>query len=180
MEKDKIPIKNTLLNISKDISELENEKNLGKIVKEYNKINSDIKNASSRIHTLRHSFENNDFSLNDNKIKEEEYQEFLKELSEEEINKLINCDDLELQIEDYKKLLKKLNSCKEYLETKKINIIECDKNVENKEKEKEKEKEKKIQNLKPKPKIKSKVKKVSSSSSSSTKSNSSSGSESSD
>jgi hypothetical protein len=186
MEKDKKSIKNALGDISREILDIENEKNLGKIVKQYSKINTDIKNAGARIYTLRQVFENDDISLNKNEINEEQYQTYTKELSEEEINKIIGCEDLELQIEDYKKLLKKLNSCKEYLNSKKINIVECDKNIDKDDKD-IKENQKKNQKFKSKPKpknsinsINSKKKNLSSSSSESESINSDSSTSSSD
>jgi hypothetical protein len=141
-------IKILLCDISNEITELENEKNLGKIVKSYNKLNNDLKNTNTKIQILKQNFEQKSDEKQESKdnkisleIKEDEYLQFANELSEEEISKIINCDDLEVQIEDYKKMLKKLNLCKEYLESKKMNIIECDKE-QDKKKDKDKDKEK--------------------------------------
>jgi hypothetical protein len=125
---DKKPIKLILADISKDISELETEKNLGKIIKQYNKINTDIKNTSSKIYSLKQKFDEEIVSntTDIDQITEEQYEQFSKELSGEDVNKILSLEDLDTQIDEYKKLLKKINSCKNYLESKKMKIIECD------------------------------------------------------
>lgn len=122
-------IKVTLNEITKEISNLETEKNLGQIVKQYNKINDDIKKTSLVILDLQNKIRSFDtMKIEDQNMlimNDDEYELYEKELSNDEINKVINCDDLEMQIEIYQKMLYKLNSCKMYLENKKTVIIEC-------------------------------------------------------
>jgi hypothetical protein len=124
-------IKDTIYNISKNLSNLDNEKNLAKIVKKYNKNNTEIKYVQEKICELKQEFENcitmpNIINLDD--INEKQYQIYYKELCENTINEIINNGDLELQIEEYKKNLEKINYCKKYLESIKIKIINCDNN----------------------------------------------------
>lgn len=130
-------MRDKLSEISKEISNLEKEKNLGQIVKQYNKINDDIKKTSSLIHELQNkirSMDNGNPEENKNTeiMNDDQYEIYEKELSNEEVNKILNCEDLEIQIENYKKMLRKFNSCQNYLEGKKTIIIECDNTIEDK------------------------------------------------
>jgi hypothetical protein len=128
---DKKSVNSMLNEISKDINELEDEKNLGKIIKQYNKINNDIKTASNKLSTLTRLFEDDNTLMNNCcEINDEEYDKYIKSFSENEINKIMENDDLEKQIEEYKILQKKINQCKKYLDSRKTNIIECDKKQE--------------------------------------------------
>lgn len=128
---DQKKIKQSLNEISNDISQLEKEKNISVIMKQYNKINTDIKNTSSKIYKLKNKFEDINKGNDKNNITEEQYEEIKKKLSEDEIAKILNCDDLDLQIEEYQKMHNNIELCKKYLESKKINVINCDEIVAN-------------------------------------------------
>jgi hypothetical protein len=139
-------IKDTLTGICKDISSLEKEKNLGKIVKNYNKINDDIKNTFQIIHELQNkirdlekigSEQNNIIEIFD----DSQYESYEEELSNNKIDNIINNDNLAEQIDCFKNLITKLNSCKKYLESKKTIIIDCGKEcIENKNIDQDKDK----------------------------------------
>jgi hypothetical protein len=119
-------IKLLLDNVSQKIEDLDQEKNIDKILKQYNKNIEDIKFINDNILLLKHKFENNIIDISQI-ISEEQYEIYCKELTEEKINKIIDCDNISEQIEEYKHTHALMNQCKKYLESKKINIVECDK-----------------------------------------------------
>lgn len=123
-------LKVSLQNISKEVDDLEQEKNIGKIMKNYNKINNDIKKLNNYITTIKKEFENSDLEIKE--ITEEElFQKYSAEITDEITEEILKEENLETQIEKYKIMLGKINSCKKYLETQKLNIIECDKSNNN-------------------------------------------------
>ena len=73
---EKKTIKSSLNIISKDINDLESEKNLEKIVKQYNKINMDIKNTGGKIHKLKLKLE--DDNVSGDEINDDLYEKLLK------------------------------------------------------------------------------------------------------
>jgi hypothetical protein len=121
-------LKQSFENIAQNIKELEEEKNMGKIIKQYNKINSDIKNTNAEILSLKKEFEDNENQETTELIDDETFQKYVQEINDEKIQKILNDENIKTQIEEYKKITIKINCCKKYLESKKINIIECDKN----------------------------------------------------
>jgi hypothetical protein len=144
--------------IKDKIKELEDEKNISNIIKKYNKINSDIKVLNTEILNLKKEFE----EIGEDKeeeIGEETFKKYSEEISDDKINKILDEVNLKLQMDEYKKIILKINACKKFLESKKMNITECDKN------DTQKQTKTKIQ-FNPKKKTTSKNKKYSSSSNS--------------
>lgn len=133
--------KNKIEDITKEIKELENEKNIGNIMKKYNKINGDIKTLNTEILNLKKEFE----EMSDTEgaeISDETFEKYNGEISDEKINNIINDKNLKSQIDEYKKIILKINSCKKFLESKKMSITECDKKqtIDTKNKNKKKSK----------------------------------------
>ena len=156
-------LKKSFENIAQNIKELEEEKNMGKIIKQYNKINSDIKNTNTEILSLKKEFEDSENQESSELIDDETFQKYVQEISDDKIQKILGDENIKTQIEEYKKITKKINCCKKYLESKKINIIECDKNDDNNKKETNKT----LKNYENKKKETKKKKNISSSDSSS-------------
>ena len=127
-------MKNILDSISKNITELDSKINLVTFIEKYNKINLDIKSVDSQIEILKKKFEDTttlQLSQPQNELTEEQYLDYLKDISENEIHKIINCEDIDSQVDQYKNLLHKINLCKKYIELKKMKIIECDNIIDN-------------------------------------------------
>jgi hypothetical protein len=127
MEKEKkTNINEDLITVSKRINQLQEEKNLSVIMKEYNEINSKIKKMLTKVNKLKTKFEEN---INNDKkdIDDEKYEDYLKIFSSDNIDKIISSNDIDYQITEYRKLVKSADNCKQYLENKKLTIIECDK-----------------------------------------------------
>lgn len=116
-------MKSSLEAISNDIEKLDTEKNLDCKIKLHNKINSNIDIMKNKLILLKDNIDTNLESLSQDNIDENTYSLYLNEISDDELNKIMNSDDLDLQIEKYKILINKINLCKKYLESKKMQVI---------------------------------------------------------
>ena len=54
---------------------------------------------------------------------ENEYISYMDEISDKKIEEIMECDDLENQIESYLDIVKKIESCKKHLTSKKMKIV---------------------------------------------------------
>lgn len=117
----------TLINdISHDIEELSNKKNINDVSKLHTSIQTKIKNANTKVQKLRTKFETDDVEVTID-MTEDDYEKMVGKLSVSAIEKVLNSTDLEFQIDEYKKLATKIKSLVHYLENKKLKIVECDK-----------------------------------------------------
>jgi len=117
-------IEETLEEISDAINNLEKEKNLSKLIKKKETNNTKLDDLTIKLNEIKTKFEEN---INDNiEIDDEKFEKYISKLTAES-DKILKIENLEQQIDEYKKFYKKLNSCKTYLENKKITIVECDK-----------------------------------------------------
>lgn len=124
-------IKNMLEDITKEITLLDDEKNLYKMTKQYDKISNSLKKSGKMIHKLNDKFKSININNTDNNIDDVQYELYTNEF-ENEIEKIINNENLEYQIENYEKISNKLDLCKKYLESQKMIIINCDQDTKNK------------------------------------------------
>ena len=112
--------------ISNDIEELSNKKNINDVSKLHTSIQTKIKNANTKIQKLKTKFETDDVEITTD-MTEEDYEKMIGKLSGSNIEKVLNSTDLEFQIDEHKKLATKIKSLIHYLENKKLKIVECDK-----------------------------------------------------
>lgn len=114
-----------LNSIVQDINKLENEQNLGKLLASHNKIKNKIIKLNNKITNLKAQVDN-EYEFEPKELSDEEY-----ELLIQEIYQLLNNNSetlIEKQVEEYISLITKIHYCKTYLQTKKLTIVECDKN----------------------------------------------------
>ena len=117
----------TLINdISHDIEELSNKKNINEVSKLHTSIQTKIKNASTKVQKLKAKFETDDVEINID-MTEDDYEKMVGKLSGSNIEKVLNSTDLEFQIDEHKKLAARIKSLIHYLENKKLKVVECDK-----------------------------------------------------
>jgi hypothetical protein len=120
----KKPIKSLLLDISSNIEQLEDEKNIGNILKTHENVNKKIKNAEMQLNKLKNKFEKTEFESK--QLSDTQYEKIINNLSTLNIESLCETKDLETLIDDYYELQSQINSCNEYLKKKKSQIINCD------------------------------------------------------
>lgn len=108
-----------------EIKSMDNEKNIGIIMKKYNKINDDIKILNSEILNLKKEFEETSENTNV-EIDDETFKKYSEEISDEKINIVLDEKNLKKQIDEYKKIVFKINACQQFLESKKMNVVEID------------------------------------------------------
>lgn len=119
-------IEESINEISQNVGELSSKKNINEVMKLHNDINKKIKNTSKEIQKLKVKFEENT-EENTLDINDTNYEKIVTKLINNDIDKMINSDKLEYQIDEYKKIYNKIKQCINFLESKKITIIECDK-----------------------------------------------------
>jgi effector-binding domain-containing protein len=116
-------------NIAKKVSELSNKKNINEIMKLRSKNDSLIKNTFAKLKKNKTQFESDDIEVNKN-MTDEDYEKVSSTISDDETAKIKHSAELEVKINAYKKLAKKINSCIHFLENKKMTIVQCDDNLE--------------------------------------------------
>jgi len=126
-------INDDLCEITNDLKQLEKEKNINEIMKKYKLIDIKIKTMNLKLQSLKSFFEEPLENTDDIDecpnivIDEQSYDNIMKEITYDYIEKLCNNGNIENQIKESKNIEMKLNSCVRYLENKKTNIIYCKK-----------------------------------------------------
>jgi len=121
--------------ISKEIDNLEEEQDLNQKMKKYEEIKKSIKECYSLLKSLNKKIstkKEKEKEKDKNKEKEKDnvsgidedvYVSYMNEISDEKVEENMECDDLEKQIEFYLDIVKKIDSCKKHLTSKKMKII---------------------------------------------------------
>jgi len=118
-------IKKEIDDISNDVSELSNKKNMSDIMKLNNTIATKIKNTQNKIHKLKTKTETPDANIE--LIDGATYEMLSTELGNSDIDKILNMNNIDKQIDLFKELERKINLCINYLNNQKMIITECDK-----------------------------------------------------
>lgn len=120
-----LTIEQELINISEELTTLNQTSKLQDILKKHNVITTNLDMMTDKINLIKSSFE----STTDNSkeiIDDETYNKYSQEIStvfETNFDQM----DIETMISAYKTISKKIYSCDNYLKSKKIEIIDCDK-----------------------------------------------------
>lgn len=117
--------------ISDELVKLSKATKLKDILKKHKNIKNNLNNAQENLNLLKNNFESNDVEKETQmvQIDDDTYEKYSKEILdtfEIDFDKI----DIETQIKKYKLLSKKISSCDNYLKTKKMEIINCDKNID--------------------------------------------------
>lgn len=121
-------IESDLESISEELTKLSKATKLKDILKKHKTIKTNLDDVSNKINLIKSSFE----LANENSkdvIDDETYDKYSKEILD-----LLETDfdnlDIDTQVKKYKILSKKIMCCDNYLKSKKIEIIDCDKKQE--------------------------------------------------
>jgi len=122
MKKNNIAL--TLNNLAQDIDELEDQKNLNTIVKQYETITQDLISANNIVIDLKNKLNKNADTITVCNT-DAKYEKLMDEIFaiNENYRNIINNDDIEAQIEKYIELDSKISACKQYLENKQLTFI---------------------------------------------------------
>jgi len=112
--------------IDEDLNKLSRETNLSIILASYTETNSKISDTDKLLKDLKNKFIEicEKDSQPSKTLSDDDYLEYIK-ATEQEINEF-ESHALEKQIDKFERICKRLASCKKYLESKKIEIINCD------------------------------------------------------
>src|SRR3989338_1025849 len=99
-------IKKEIDDISNDVSELSNKKNMSDIMKLNNTIATKIKNTQNKIHKLKTKTETPDANIE--LIDGATYEMLSTELGNSDIDKILNMNNIDKQIDLFKELERKI------------------------------------------------------------------------
>jgi hypothetical protein len=129
--------------IAKNVSDLSSKKNINEITKLRNENDEKIKNAVIKLRKIKLQIESDDIEINKN-MTDDEYESISQSITENEMEKIQNITNLEIKIQEFKKIAAKIKSCIHFINNKKMTIVECDNNMKQCEKIKDSISEKEL------------------------------------
>ena len=118
-------IQELLEGISEEVGELNGKTNINDVSKSHKKILAKIKTTNSRIQELEKAV-NSEIDGEIPMLTESEYLKIISELSEDNVERILEMDNIEEQIKAYSVFLYKTKQCVKYLEQQKMIIVNCD------------------------------------------------------
>lgn len=120
-----INIDETLTKISEDLTKLSKSTKLKDILKKHKHIKQELSIVSDQINQSKTLFES-EIETSTEIIDDDTYEKYTKDITD-----VMDLDldelDLETQIKKYRSVAKKILCCENYIKSKKMDLIDCDK-----------------------------------------------------
>lgn len=122
-------IEKHLTNISSEIVKLGKTTKLKDILKKHNNIKEEINIVSDKLNEIKTLFDSSEIIENTNEIiTDENFELFSKDIND---FLDLDCDNIGIKdfVTQYSVVIKKIHDCEQYLKSKKMELIDCDKNL---------------------------------------------------
>jgi len=111
--------------LAKKAENIVGNSNIDALIKIHDTIADEIKSVNIQLMLIKKNFES-DKNETFEEIDNEKYRLLQANITEENILKITSMNDIELQIEEYYKLSKDINSCKKFLEKNSLKVVDVE------------------------------------------------------